>query len=551
MVPSTANRALKVSRLSSVIRRLSKILRKTARFLGPGAMVSVSYIDPGNYSTGISAGASFRYDLLCVVLISNMLAIFLQTLCLRLGTVTGHDLAHNSRLHLPRWANILSYLFAEAAIIATDLAEVIGVAIALNILSHGKIPLVGGVIITMVDVVIILFFYNRQPGPSSGSRRAGNALSKTQAFEIGVAGLVVAVAVCFAIELSRASANMNAAQVFRGFLPSGTMVKSQGLYNSCGILGATVMPHSLYLGSGIVQSRLKDYDIRHGFWAPFGSELSTTIEHTDTTTTPRPSADYHRTELEIEMENDKYRPSLSAIQNCLPYSLAELIFSLVTFALFINSAIIIVAGSTLYGTPAATDADLFSIYDLLKAQLSSAAATLFAVALLMSGQSAGLVVTLAGQIVSEGYFKWSITPWKRRLITRTIAVIPCIIVASDPHLGRTGLAAVLNASQVALSVVLPVVSAPVIWFTSSRKVMSVPAQDPMLGGDVTNIGDGRISQRGEQSAVVLDDREDPSLVPSMVDMSNSLLVSIVGAVVWLFITALNLYLVISLAMGKS
>lgn len=153
----------------------------------------------------------------------------LQSLCLRLGTVTGHDLARNSRDRLPRWLNILGYLFAEAAIIATDLAEVIGVAIAINILSRGKVPLVAGVAITMLDVVIILFFYNRNAG-------GGNALSRTQVFEVAVAGLVVAVAVCFSIELSKIS-GVSAGEVFRGYLPSKTMVQNDGLYVSCGILG--------------------------------------------------------------------------------------------------------------------------------------------------------------------------------------------------------------------------------------------------------------------------------------------------------------------------
>jgi metal iron transporter len=179
----------------------------------------------------ISAGASFRYDLLCVVFIANVLAIFLQTLCLRLGTVTGRDLAQNSRERLPRWLNIIGYLFAEAAILCTDLAEVIGTAIALNMLSHGRIPLPAGVALTMTDVVIILFFYNR----------TGSSISRTQIFELGVTSLVIGVTVCFSIELSKVQ-SISVGDVFHGFLPSKTMIHGRGLYVSCGIIGSAVGP---------------------------------------------------------------------------------------------------------------------------------------------------------------------------------------------------------------------------------------------------------------------------------------------------------------------
>lgn len=247
-------------------------------------------------------------------------------------------MARLSRDRFPLWLTVIGYLFAEAAIIATDLAEVIGVAIALNLLSQGKIPLVAGVAITMLDVVVILFFYNRNAG-------GRNALTRTQMFEVAVAVLVLAVAVCFAVELSKIT-GVTAGEVFRGYLPSKTMVQRDGLYDSCGILGAsncvcnsprtvhpalgaTVMPHSLFLGSGLVQTRLRDYDIRHGFWTPRSAMTPTTSFGTSEAPT----------DLEIEMENEKYRPSLPAIRHCLPYSLVELIFSLATFALFINSCV--------------------------------------------------------------------------------------------------------------------------------------------------------------------------------------------------------------------
>ncbi|KAF9507186.1 hypothetical protein BS47DRAFT_1377964 [Hydnum rufescens UP504] len=472
-------------------RALLRIGKKFSFFVGPGAMVSVAYIDPGNYSTGISAGASFRYDLLCVVFIANVLAIFLQTLCLRLGTVTGRDLAQNSRERFPRWLNI-------------------------------------------IDVVIILFFYNR----------TGSSISRTQIFELGVASLVIGVTVCFSIELSKIQ-SVSVGDVFHGFLPSGTMIHGRGLYVSCGIIGATVMPHSLFLGSGLVQTRLRDYDIRHGIYIP--SPYSKHTQSQSTSLVDRP------TSLEIEIEEAKYRPSLAAIRNALPYSVAELVIALGTFALFINISIIVVSGATLYNTPSAENADLFSIYDLLKTQLSTGAATVFALALLMSGQSAGLVATLAGQIVSEGYLRWNITPWLRRLITRTISVIPCIIVAST--FGRSGIASVLNATQVALSVILPFATAPLVYFTCRKDVMSV--SDPLVETlDSVPVATTTTTTSRRRSAAPADNDGSSTVEQGRgrekkVDFSNSVFVAILAVIAWMFIAGLNSYLIVALATHKT
>jgi metal iron transporter len=225
------------------------------------------------------------------------------------------------------------------------------------------------------------------------------------------------------------------------------------IYQACGILGATVMPHSLYLGSGIVQPRLFDYDLKHGHVASRPSETSTkTI----------------------------YQPSLSAIKFCLNYSIAELAIALFTFALFVNSAILIVAGASLYGIPGANEASLFSIYDLLATSIAPAAGTIFALALLLSGISAGIVCTIAGQMVSEGALNWTIAPWLRRLITRSISITPSIIIAAA--VGKNGLTAALNGSQVALSIALPFISAPVIYFTCRNKYMTVQAGRPTMTG---------------------------------------------------------------------
>ncbi|KAL5120653.1 NRAMP-like transporter smf-3 [Pleosporales sp. CAS-2024a] len=403
------------------------VIRKYLMFVGPGFLVAVAYIDPGNYATGISAGATFQYKLLFVVLMSNIFAIFLQSLCIKLGSVTGMNLAENCRAHLPLWLNYTLYVFAEAAIIATDIAEVIGTAIALNILLH--IPLVAGCAISIVDVLIILFFYS-----PSGTMHA------VRGFELLVALLVLSVVVCFCFELSKIHASVG--EVFHGFVPSSALVKSQGLYQACGILGATVMPHSLYLGSGIVQPRLREFDDQHQ------------------------STDGHDTTNKL-----KYKPSLAAIKHCMSYSIVELTISLFTFALFVNSAIVIVSGASLYGHSEAADADLFSIHNLLSQSVAPVAGTLFALALLLSGLSAGIICTIAGQMVSEGQLNLTIKPWVRRLMTRSISITPSIIIAGA--VGREGLDKALNGSQVALSVILPFVSAPLIWFTCRAQYMNV------------------------------------------------------------------------------
>lgn len=236
------------------------------------------------------------------------------------------------------------------------------------------------------------------------------------------------------------------------------------------------MPHSLYLGSGIVQPRLYDYDLRHGnVTAPVPTSASTTsvntIETTASSTTSSLNAmDSHTTPLR-KSNLPTYRPSLKAIKSCLSYSIVELTISLFTFALFVNSAILIVAGASLSGTPEASSADLFGIYHLLSSTLAPAAATIFALALLLSGTSAGIVCTIAGQMVSEGQLNWSVKPWVRRLITRSISITPSIIIAGA--VGQEGLSRALEGSQVALSVILPITSAPLIWFTMRSRFMMV------------------------------------------------------------------------------
>ncbi|CAI7612911.1 unnamed protein product [Penicillium pancosmium] len=469
--------------LSSSALHCGRSLAKFGRFIGPGFLIAVAYIDPGNYATDVAAGAEFKYKLLFIVLVSNLFAILLQSLCIKLGTVTGLNLAENCREHLPRWLTIILYIFAEAAIIATDIAEVVGSAIALNLLL--KIPLVAGCAITLVDVLFLLLFY-RPDGSMWGLRL----------FEFFVMALVLGVVVCFCIQLSLIK-DQSVGEVFRGYLPSSAIVQSEGLYQSCGILGATVMPHSLFLGSGVVQSRLKEFDVTAGY-----------VE----STVPLGSSDG-----EVE-----YRPTLQAIRGCLKYSIIELALSLFTFALFVNSAILIVAGASLYDVPGGADADLFGIHKLLSSSISPAAGLVFALALLLSGISAGIVCTMAGQMVSEGMLKWSVKPWVRRIITRSISIIPSIIIAAA--VGRDGLDKTLTASQVVLSVILPFVSAPLIWFTCFNRYMTVPTE--------------RTENDGEVSV-------------EQVSMRNHIITSVIAVIVWVIIVVMNVALLVLVGMGKA
>ncbi|KAH8812015.1 natural resistance-associated macrophage protein-domain-containing protein [Xylogone sp. PMI_703] len=479
--------------LKGLFMKLCLKVVKFGKFVGPGFMISVAYIDPGNYATDVAAGASYRFRLLFIVLLSNLFAIFLQSLCIKLGSVTGFNLAEACRAFLPRWLNYFLYLMAEAAIIATDIAEVIGTAIAINLLIP-QIPLVAGCAISIVDVLLILLFYNPN-GSMKGLRT----------FEMFVAALVLGVVICFIIQLSLIQ-DTGVGEVFKGYLPSSALVESQGLYQACGILGATVMPHSLYLGSGIVQPRLLEYDKTHG----------TANRHVEATGTMK----------------EAYYPSLKAIKFCLKYSVIELAISLFTFALFVNSAILIVSGASLSDIDSAADADLFGIHSLLSSSIAPAAGTVFALALLLSGISAGIVCTIAGQMVSEGALNWTITPWVRRLFTRSISITPSIIIAGA--VGRDGLSAALTGSQVALSVVLPFVSAPLIYFTCRNKFMTVKANP---NADI--FGDEEDATR----EVTEEERD--------VKMRNQWYVAAVAIIIWIIIAVMNVANLVLLGTGKS
>lgn len=470
--------------------RVREITRKFASFIGPGIMISVAYMDPGNYATGVTAGALNRFSLLFIVLLSNVIAIFLQILCIKLGTVTGYDLARCCREFLPKKLNYFLWFLAECAIIATDVAEVIGLAIALNILF--KIPLPAGVAITIVDVLVVLAAY-----------RTDRPLARfVRYFEYMVALLVLGVVVCLAVELAFLPAGAApVGKVLRGFVPSKQMFANGGMTVATSIIGATVMIHSLFLGSGLVQPRLREYDAQYGNLM----EMSQLLE----------KGEKEEVEVLQYLYND-YRPSYEAIQYCLKYLIVELVATLLTFALFVNAAILIVAGAVLYGTASAVDADLYTIHDLLTSTLAPIAGTVFMVALLFSGQSAGIVCTIAGQMVSEGHLNWTCKPWIRRLATRGIAILPCLVISMS--IGKNGLGVALNISQVVISILLPPLTAPLIWFTCNKKIMRV--EKP---------------------------KENENDAPEYWQFENHWITTVGVILIWLFVSVLNIYAIVQMA----
>ncbi|CAK9440446.1 uncharacterized protein LODBEIA_P45460 [Lodderomyces beijingensis] len=527
--------------LASTFHDANKKFQKYLTFVGPGLVVAVAYLDPGNYSTSTSSGSMYQYKLCFIIFMANIFAVVLQVLCVKLGSITGLDLAEMCRLHLPPKLNLFMYLCAEIAIIATDMAEVVGTAISLEILFG--IPLFYGVLITVLDVLIILMAYQKD-----------GTLKQTKVFEILVSILVMATCVCFILELFKCDFPPGSGwQVFKGFLPASPEIftESTALFLSCGIVGSTVMPHSLFLGSALVQPRLKDYDENHpqtlkqsssSSQLDSSASVSVSASVSSANALPTPESQSIRPPTPLtgfrrisngSLLQTKYKPSFSAIKYCLNYSYVELVLSLFIVAVFVNSAILIVAGATLYGKPDAADADLLSVYEMLSYYISPAAGLLFALSMLFSGQSAGIVCTMAGQIISEGFINWTIEPWKRRIITRVIAIIPVIIVVGI--LGREGVAKVMNSSQVVLSFILPIVSAPLIYFTCSKKYMTVDDDSGKSAAD--------------ESSPLLHNGEMGGATKRQVTFENGRFLLITSVMTWVIITALNIYLIIAFANG--
>ena len=375
--------------------------RRFAAFLGPGYMVAVGYMDPGNWATSIAGGSKFGYTLLVVALISNLMAIVLQALCARLAIASGRDLAQACRDAFPRWVAIPLWLMAELAIIATDIAEVIGTAIGLNLLFG--IPLEIGVIITALDVFLILWLQNK-------------GFRWLEAFIITLLGVI---AVCFGLQIALADPDWGG--VIRGFAPTVEILRNpEMLYLALGILGATVMPHNLYLHSAIVQTR-------------------------------------------------DYGGSLPEKRQALKFATLDSTIALM-FALFINASILILAAASFNATGRTEVVELGDAHQLLGPLLGSGIApTLFAIALLACGLNSTVTATLAGQVVMEGFLNLRVPPWARRLITRAIAIVPAAAVTI--YYGSSGTGQLLILTQVVLSLQLSFAVVPLVMFTASRKKM--------------------------------------------------------------------------------
>lgn len=384
--------------------------KKLFAFAGPGLMVAVGYMDPGNWATDIAGGAQFGYTLLSVILISNIFAIFLQYLALKLGIVTGRDLAQACRDHYNKPVAFALWVLCEIAIAACDLAEVIGSAIALNLLFG--IPLAVGVVITVLDVLLILFFQYK------GFRY----------IESIVASLILVILFCFGYEIIVSKPDVF--PMLAGLLPSAQIVFNPDmLYIAIGILGATVMPHNLYLHSSIVQTR-------------------------------------------------NYEKNESGKKMAVKFATIDSTVSLL-LAFFINAAILIVSSATFHKTGYHEVADITDAYQLLTPLLGAGlASTFFAIALLASGQNSTLTGTLAGQIVMEGFLNIRLKPWLRRLITRLIAVVPALIVTV--MYGEKGTTSLLILSQVILSMQLSFAVVPLVMFTSDKQKMGGFVNKPYI-----------------------------------------------------------------------
>ena len=383
-------------------------------FVGPAILVSVGYMDPGNWGTDLQGGARFKYALLWVVGLASLMAIFMQVISARLGVVTGKDLAQCCRDWYPRWTRWPNWLMSEVAIGACDLAEVLGSAVALNLMFH--IPLLWAVIITGLDVLLLLAL-----------QRFG-----MRTIEAVVLLLIATIGVCYFIEI------FILPQTHPGFLEMGRALVSPHfgqagmLYVAIGIIGATVMPHNLYLHSALVQSR--------------------------------------------KLQKDE--PS---IRSAIRFNTIDSIVAL-TIAFFVNAAILVLAATVFFGKESvmtsggqvvtfSAQSDWIRVAYLTLAPLlgTAAASTLFAVALLASGQSSTITGTLAGQVVMEGFMHWRIKPWVRRLITRTLAILPAVLIIGLR--GDSSVTDLLTLSQVVLALQLPFAMLPLLHFTSSGKRM--------------------------------------------------------------------------------
>lgn len=398
------------ARLPSVVAARIAWLRRLLGFAGPGWLVAIGYMDPGNWATDIAAGSAFGYRLLCVVLLSNVMAMLLQILALRLGIVAGRDLAQLCRERFSRPVGLMLWAATETAIVATDLAEVVGTAIALQLLFG--IPLFWGVCLTVLDVVVVLMLQRRS----------------YRQIEAAIGGLLLLTAACFAFQLVLAQPALGA--MLTGLMPSPQLIGNPDmLYLSMGIVGATVMPHNLYLHSALVQNR-------------------------------------------------RCGPSTRDKREAVRFAAVDSTVSLL-FAFLLNAGILVLAAATFHSRGLTEVAGIAQAHDMLAPLLGlPVAAAAFAVALLAMGQSSAITATMAGQVVMEGFLRLRLPAWSRRGITRGLALVPALLAVG--LYGEGAATSLLVCSQVVLSLQLPFAVVPLIHFTADRRVMGALRNPPWL-----------------------------------------------------------------------
>ncbi|KAI0639118.1 natural resistance-associated macrophage protein [Trametes polyzona] len=575
------------------------VVRHVSKHVGVGIICSVAYFDPGNWSVDLQAGSLFGYrPMLFVVLMAGLGAMVLQSLAFKLGCVTGLDLASHCRILLhdrPRHKRLVRfavlyplYVLSEIAIVSTDLAELLGSAIGLCLI-FPSIPLWAAVLITASDVLIFLILGD----PSRGHGRP------VKIFEYTVMALVAAVFVCFLVLLARVSPDWG--QTFLGFIPSKKLfeTKPDALYTAVGILGATVMPHALFLGSYLAtQDRIAPAPVLPSPASSGPTGLRSRIRNWLKSLFTISRAERIAASRDYRDKYGRQNNELGFVRAHLTHGLVDVIVSLLAVAVPINSAILVIAATVFFNkdggasssaSASSAPAGLFDAHDLIKANIGTAAAFIFALALLCAGQTASITATLAGQIVSEGFIEWRVSPFLRRIITRLIGLIPSVVVAIA--VGRRGIDTLLVASQVALAIVLPFVAAPLILLTSSKAVMSVRKPPPSLpavrtpAADSTRIppdpassseslarsekmgafdaemetemekereddadkgGARRCQAEEEETSVAALERDEPCAV----SYANHWAVTAVSSVIFLIMLAANVYAIVMLALGR-
>ncbi|KAJ3718364.1 natural resistance-associated macrophage protein-domain-containing protein [Lentinula raphanica] len=571
-------------------------LRSVAHHLkthvGLGIVCGVAYFDPGNWSVDLQAGANFGYrPMLFVLLLSGLGAMLLQTLACKLGCVTGIDLASHCRLLLhdhpthPRFVRRMImyplYICAEIAIISTDLAEVLGSAIGICLI-FPTLPLWIGVVLTALDVFVFLLF-------SDPSRGQGKPV---RVFELIIMTLVFAVLACFIVLLVRVHPHWPG--VFMGFIPDKNLFQSHpnALYAAVGILGATIMPHALFLGSFLATQDREAFHTAASMALP-GSRDHKRLSSMKTyalnlfriTPADRAAAakDY-RTKYGVRENNP-----LSFIQQHIVHIVIDVCSSILVLAVPINSAILILSATVFFnqlqsegmqGVPIG----LFDAHALIHARIGSGSAFLFALALIAAGQSSSITATLAGQVVGEGFIEWRVSPFLRRLLTRSISLIPSMVVALA--VGRNGIDNLLVVSQVVLSVVLPFVAFPLIYLTSSEVVMRVrkPPSPPLSAetnipettsihtseiavapsvtslhtgiqeNDIVELSRDQSGTSQQKCEIEMEEKSNASAFDEnieYIDYSNSRLTSICAYLVWTVILITNVYTMVALGLGDT